>query len=37
MAKQLEGLEKENAWLRNMVAEQAFGREILKEAAEGNL
>ena len=36
MAKQLRGLEKENARLKKMVAEQALDMEILKEAAKGN-
>ena len=36
MAKQLKGLEKENARLKKMVAEQALDMEILKEAAKGN-
>ena len=36
MAKQLKTLEKENARLKKMVAEQALDREILKEAAKGN-
>ena len=34
MAKQLKALEKENARLKKMVAEQALDMEILKEAAE---
>ncbi|MGI9459033.1 MAG: hypothetical protein ACR2NF_03465, partial [Pirellulales bacterium] len=33
MAKQLKALEKENARLKKMVAEQALDMEILKEAA----
>ena len=37
MAKQLKTLEKENARLKKMVAEQALDMEILKEAAKGNL
>ena len=36
MAKQLNALEKENARLKKMVAEQALDMEILKEAAKGN-
>ncbi|MGI9468392.1 MAG: hypothetical protein ACR2OA_14830 [Rubripirellula sp.] len=36
MAKQLKGLEKENARLKKMVAEQALDMEIVKEAAKGN-
>ena len=36
MAKQLKTLEKENARLKKMVAEQALDMEILKEAAKGN-
>ena len=36
MAKQLKGLENENARLKKMVAEQALDMEILKEAAKGN-
>ncbi|MDC0288884.1 transposase [Rubripirellula sp.] len=36
MAKQLKTLEKENARLKKMVAEQTLDREILKEAAKGN-
>ena len=36
MAKQLKALEKENARLKMMVAEQALDMEILKEAAKGN-
>ena len=36
MAKQLKALEKENARLKKMVAEQALDMEILKEAAKGN-
>ena len=36
LAKQLKGLEKENARLKTMVAEQALDIEILKEAAKGN-
>ena len=36
MAKQLKALEKENARLKKMVAEQALYMEILKEAAKGN-
>ena len=35
MAKQLKTLEKENARLKKMVAEQALDMEILKEAAKG--
>ncbi len=36
MAKQLKALEKENARLKKMVAEQALDMDILKEAAKGN-
>ena len=36
MAKQLKTLEKENARLKKMVAEQALDMEIPKEAAKGN-
>ena len=36
MAKRLKNLEKENARLKKMVAEQALDMEILKEAAKGN-
>ena len=36
MVKQLKSLEKENARLKNLVAEQALDMEILKEAAKGN-
>ena len=36
MAKQLKILEKENARLKKMVAEQALDMEILKKAAKGN-
>ncbi|MDG2221975.1 MAG: transposase [Rubripirellula sp.] len=36
MARQLKVLEKENARLKKMVAEQALDMEILKEAAKGN-
>ena len=36
MAKQLKTLEKENARLKKMVAEQALDMNILKEAAKGN-
>ena len=36
MARQLKTLEKENARLKKMVAEQALDMEILKEAARGN-
>ena len=36
MAKQLKTLEKENARLKKMVAEQALDMDILKEAAKGN-
>ncbi len=36
MAKQLKSLEKENARLKKMVADQALDMEILKEAAKGN-
>ena len=36
MAKQLKALERENARLKKMVAEQALDMEVLKEAAKGN-
>ena len=36
MAKQLKTLEKENARLKKMVAEQALDMDIPKEAAKGN-
>ena len=36
MLKQLKALEKENARLKKVVAEQALDMEILKEAAKGN-
>jgi transposase-like protein len=36
MAKQLKALQKENARLKKMVAEQALDMEILKEASRGN-
>jgi len=36
MTKQLRALEKENARLKKLVAEQALDREILKEAARPN-
>ncbi len=36
MAKQLKAIQKENARLKKMVAEQALDMEILKEAAKGN-
>ena len=36
MAKQLKTLEKENARLKKMVAEQALDMDILKEAVKGN-
>jgi len=36
MAKELKGLQKENARLKKMVAEQALDMEIFKEAAQGN-
>ena len=36
MAKQLKAMEKENARLKKLVAEQALDMEILKEAAKGN-
>ena len=36
MANQLKALEKENARLKKMVAEQALDMDILKEAAKGN-
>ena len=36
MAKELKALQKENARLKRMVADQALDMEILKEAAKGN-
>lgn len=36
MAKQLRSVQKENARLKKLVAEQALDMEILKEAARGN-
>jgi putative transposase len=36
MAKQLKALQKENARLKKMVADQALDMDILKEAAKGN-
>ena len=36
LAKQLKSLEKENARLKKLVADQALDMEILKEAARGN-
>ena len=36
MAKELKSLQKENARLKKMVAEQALDMEILKEATKGN-
>ena len=36
MAKQFKALQKENARLKKMVAEQALDMEILKEVAKGN-
>ena len=36
MAKERKALQKENARLKKMVAEQALDMEILKEAAQGN-
>lgn len=36
MVKQLKALQKENARLKKLVAEQALDMEILKEAAQGN-
>ncbi len=36
MAKQLKALQKENARLKKLVAEQALDMEILKEASQGN-
>lgn len=36
MTRQLRSLEKENARLKKLVAEQALDMEILKEAAKGN-
>jgi putative transposase len=36
MARELKSLQKENARLKKMVAEQALDMDILKEAAKGN-
>ena len=36
MAKELKALQKENARLKKLVADQALDMEILKEAAKGN-
>jgi putative transposase len=36
MSKELKALQKENARLKKLVAEQALDMEILKEAAKGN-
>ena len=36
MAKELKALQKENARLKKMVAEQALDMDIVKEAAKGN-
>jgi len=36
VAKELKALQKENARLKKMVAEQTLDMEILKEAAKGN-
>ena len=36
LSKELKALQKENARLKKMVAEQALDMEILKEAAKGN-
>ncbi len=36
MAKELKALQKENARLKKMVAEQALDMEIVKGAAQGN-
>ena len=36
MAKELKAIQKENARLKKLVAEQALDMEILKEAAKGN-
>ena len=36
MAKELKALQRENARLKKMVADQALDMEILKEAAKGN-
>jgi putative transposase len=36
LAEQLQSLEKENAQLKRLVANQALDMEILKEAAKGN-
>ncbi len=35
-AKKLKSLEKENAWLKKLVADLSLDNAILKEAAEGN-
>ena len=35
-AKKLKNLEKENAWLKKLVADLSLDNAILKEAAEGN-
>ena len=36
MAKELKALQKENARLKKLVADQALDMDILKEAAQGN-
>lgn len=36
LAKQLRALEKENSYLKKLVADQALNMEFLKEAAKGN-
>jgi len=36
MSKELKALQKENARLKKLVADQALDMEILKEAAKGN-
>jgi putative transposase len=36
MAKELKALQKENARLKKLVADQALDMDILKEAAKGN-
>lgn len=35
-ARRLKELERENAWLRHLVADMALEKQVLKEAAEGN-
>ena len=36
MAKELKALQKENARLKKLVADQALDMDVLKEAAKGN-